>query len=261
MRWFLLSLTILSLLLGTGLGVRHLWILFYSEELLLPPPTLDFRAARAIFPYSVIPGGVLEGQEVAVSMAHDPVVREHYAGIEPERLWTTRARESMHAYVSYRVGQSVYWTTHPVTIAQGELILTDGVNMIRARCGNRIVLKRPTPLPGSVPEPVLEPPDIVFSLPLPPATPAIIEPPVLPRPVITEMQRPPAPPVGSPVPLGAPVMPGPPPENPLLPPWGPPPNPSPVPLVVVPEPETLLLVGSGLGLLGKFFARKKKSQQ
>jgi len=243
--------------------MRHVWILFHSEELLLRPPAFNFRAARPIFPYSVIPGGVLEGQEVADSMAHDSVVREHYAGIEPARLWTTRAREPMQAYVSYRKDQSVYWTTHPVTIAQGELLLTDGVKMIRARCGNRIALKRPTPLPGSVPEPDLPPPDIVFSAPLPPATPAIIEPPVLPRVMIAEMPRPPGPPIGGPVPLGATVVPGPPPENPPLPPWGPPPIPPPVPPVVVPEPETLLLVGSGLGLglLGKLVARKKKGQQ
>jgi hypothetical protein len=41
-------------------------------------------------------------------------------------------------YVSYRKGEQVYWTARKVTLAEGESILSDGQNDIRARCGNRI---------------------------------------------------------------------------------------------------------------------------
>ena len=41
-------------------------------------------------------------------------------------------------YTSYRVGASVYWTKHAVRVRTGEAVLSDGVHMIRARCGNRL---------------------------------------------------------------------------------------------------------------------------
>lgn len=190
-RRLLLVLTTSLLLVCAATAARHVWILFHSEELLLTPPAFDFRAAREIYPYSVVPGGVFDAQEVADSVAHDSVARVHYAGIEPGRLWAIRAREPILAYVSYRKDQSIHWTTHPLTVASGEVILTDGVNMIRARCGNRLVLKRPSPLPGSVPAPILPPPDIVFQSPLPALTPAVIEPPAPPKAMIAELPRPP----------------------------------------------------------------------
>jgi hypothetical protein len=40
--------------------------------------------------------------------------------------------------VSYRKGDQVYWTAKKVMLAQGETLLSDGSNEMRARCANRI---------------------------------------------------------------------------------------------------------------------------
>ncbi len=179
-KYSFIVLTGILFLLAAGMGVTHVWTLFHSDTILLTPPVANYRAAREIYPYSVIPGGVRDAQEVADTIAHDAVARAHYAGIHAERLWTTRASEPMLAYVSYRKGDSVRWTTHPVHIAQGEIILTDGTNRIRGRCGNRIEFKKPTPLSGSVSTPDVPPPDIVFDTPMPSLNSSVIVPPLPP---------------------------------------------------------------------------------
>jgi hypothetical protein len=239
----LLVLSGLLMLLAAGLGAMHVWMLFHNDAILLTPPVPNFRSAREIYPYSVIPGGVVDAQEVTDTIAHDPVARAHYAGIHAERLWATRANESMLAYVSYRKDDSVYWTTHPVRIAEGEIILTDGTNRIRGRCGNRIEVKRPTPLPGLVSTPDVPPPDIVFETPMPPLIPFVIVPPLPPTEIVTNRPSP-QPPHAGPVPPWPPPVP---------PPWSPP-VPTSLP---VPEPGTLLLVGTGLALLAKLAMRKR----
>jgi len=151
------------------------------EVLEIKPPQLAFRAARQMFPFSVIPGGVLDTREVADSMSKDAVVREHYHDLQPERMWFTRVDKPMLAYVSYRKGSTVHWTTHPVTIPANELLLTDGKNLVRARCGNRLEIKKPQPLPTAVIPPELPPPDIALETGLPALIPPTIEPPVPPR--------------------------------------------------------------------------------
>jgi hypothetical protein len=44
------------------------------------------------------------------------------------------------AYVSYRMGDRIYWTRKKLLIPEGELVLTDGVHFARTRCGNRLSL-------------------------------------------------------------------------------------------------------------------------
>jgi PEP-CTERM motif len=239
-RVLLIGVT-LSCLFAVILFAQHVWMLYHAEELLLTAPVPNFRAAREIYPYSVVPGGVFDSKDVADTIAHDPVARAHYAGIHAERLWAERINEPMLAYVSYRKDDSVRWTAQPVRIAKGEIILTDGTNRIRGRCGNRIEIKKPTPLPATVSVPEVPPPDIVFETPLPPLIPPIIVRPLPPMCVgcIPPPPTPPPPPV-PPMCVGC------------IPP---PPTPPPPP---VPEPGTLLLVGTGLALLGKFGIRKRR---
>ena len=75
----------LSCLLGVSLFAQHVWMLYHAEELLLTAPVSNFRAAREIYPYSVVPGGVFDSKDVADTIAHDPVARAHYAGVHAER--------------------------------------------------------------------------------------------------------------------------------------------------------------------------------
>jgi hypothetical protein len=41
-------------------------------------------------------------------------------------------------YVSYRIGNNVFWTKHKLALRKGEAMLSDGRNMARTRCGNRV---------------------------------------------------------------------------------------------------------------------------
>jgi hypothetical protein len=50
----------------------------------------------------------------------------------------TNAPGPLLKYASYRIGSSVYWTSHPVHISAGESLITDGTSLARARCGNQL---------------------------------------------------------------------------------------------------------------------------
>jgi hypothetical protein len=94
--------------------------------------------ARPVFPYSVVPGGVRNSQELQNAVAGDSVVAKHYAGFTTGSARAIRLAEQRTAYVSYRMGNQIFWTRRKVTLRAGEIVLTDGQNMIRGRCGNRV---------------------------------------------------------------------------------------------------------------------------
>ena len=150
-------------------------------------PAPDYRAARTMYPYSVVPGGVLSETEIEASIASDPVVARHYRDILPEHLHTTRLNAAVNVYASYRSANSVYWTAHTVHVPKGELLLSDGANLIRARCGNRLAFTRPpseqstpplapSPIPQSPDPAPIEPPYLVFEH----GMPSVLRPPGLP---------------------------------------------------------------------------------
>ena len=238
MRKAILILSCLCLGLLTILGFK-IWQRFQLEVLQVQPPKLTFRAARQYFPYSVIPGGVLDQQELADSMAKDAVVREHYKGVQPEQMWLTRTKKPMSAYVSFRKGNNVCWTARPVLIAANELVLTDGKHTIRARCGNRIEARRPEPLPASVMPPEVPPPDIALDTGLPALIPPTVVPPVPPETELAKNIPPPAlskistPPTTWCCGIRSPLLPS------------------------VPEPSSFILVCAGaLGLVGIYGIRR-----
>jgi hypothetical protein len=101
------------------------------------PPT-PVQSARLVYAYSVVPGGVADAADVRRAVAADAVVGEHYRGLNLARLTPAILRADTAAYVSFRKGDEVYWTTKKVRLAKGETVLSDGTNMVRARCGNRI---------------------------------------------------------------------------------------------------------------------------
>ena len=232
MKGMLKGIALLLLLIAGVFGLQ-VWRYFHVDVLELTPPKFDFRAARESYPFSVIPGGVYDWQELSDSIQRDPVAREHYQGINPNRMWAERVRQPMAAYVSYRKGELVYWTDHPVNIAQGEIVLTDGKVVVRARCGNRVEVKKPTPLPGRVPPPDVPPPDVVFEVPLPALIPpTVVSPPTTTARVVENRNEKtfPRPPTWC-------CAPGQPPAS-------------------VPEPGTLFLVGTGILGLGKIVKRR-----
>ena len=78
------------------------------------------------------------------------------------------------AYVSYRIGNKVYWTRHRVTLKKGETLITDGKITARSRCGNRVE-EVPQQATSSA-----EPPVAKFEEPVMPATGTAVAGPPLP---------------------------------------------------------------------------------
>ncbi len=93
---------------------------------------------RLVYPYSVIRGGVANPDELKRVMEYDPVVSRHFQGFDYQRAHLVQVSEKQAMYVSYRIGDRVYWTRRKVTLHPGETLITDGTIVARARCGNRV---------------------------------------------------------------------------------------------------------------------------
>lgn len=118
---------------------------------------------RPVYPHSVVPGGVTSGDEMKKAMASDQVVAKHYEGLDPKQMKAGKLTKDTAAYVSYRVKDKTYWTKRKVQLHKGEIVLGDGKNWVRARCGNRLafVAQRPFLPPAD------EPSETDFDTPLP----------------------------------------------------------------------------------------------
>lgn len=194
--------------------------------------------------YSVIPGGVHSKQQLVEVLARDPAVAKHYANFNVAKLRFIRLRRGRMAYVSYRIGDMIFWTDHKIRLFAGETLLTDGTHLARSRCGNRVssIPRQPTT--------DLQPSDLELQAPILHVAPAEPEMPPLSAfltpsgslggsgdggpPVFPVFFFPPGGGGGGGHPVGTP---------PVYPPDGG--NP-----VSVPEPGTLLLLSSGLALVG-----------
>jgi hypothetical protein len=102
--------------------------------------TTDTRARklRRIYPYSVIPGGVSGQAELARVIRTDRVVATHYASFDVDKAHPVVVEKPRAVHVSYRKNGKVYWTARKLMLAEGETLLSDGRNEMRARCANRI---------------------------------------------------------------------------------------------------------------------------
>lgn len=100
---------------------------------------------RPEFRHSVIRGGAYTPGEVEDAIHRDPIVAAHYSAMNPRALRVEVLPNDRIVYMSYRVGDDIFWTRKAVRLKQGETILTDGVNTIRARCGNCIADAPMTP--------------------------------------------------------------------------------------------------------------------
>lgn len=215
---------------------------------------LPVKSGR-LFPYSVIPGGAHSLRELKNALAHDPVAAAHYAGFHVTRTRVIRVPRNELMYVSYRIGNQIYWTSKRLVIPGGETILSDGEHEARTRCGNR--LSETPRLPVSAKEPSRA---ALNGPPLPvvadPADPRELLPEVaLLRPVdlpgLAAVDPPGGP--GGPTFIIPPVVPilagtpGDPLQNPSTPPTP--------PVAPTPEPSSLLLFSAGL--FGVFALRRK----
>jgi hypothetical protein len=167
------SVLLIFVAAGAVLG-RVVWVWLHPEEISLDLSPISIRVAREVYPYSVVPGGVYDSRDLRQSIEKDSVARKHYEGIDPDRMWNSRLRAPMVARVSFRKGNTIYWTKNPIVIPKGELVLTDGSNLVRARCGNRIVKTPPEPLAEAAVE---APPEFVFTTAIPSLLPPTIMPP------------------------------------------------------------------------------------
>ena len=120
-------------------------------------------SGRAIYPYSVIPGGVGSKDELQEAIATDAVVAAHYSGIDVKALKPLKLTHDVMAYVSYRRHGTVYWTSRRVRLAAGEFVFKSGGLGVRSRCGNQVSETPRTPV---VPEGTEEPSGATFDTPI-----------------------------------------------------------------------------------------------
>lgn len=205
-------------------------------------------AQRTVYPYSIVPGGIQSGEELRRVIEHDPVVAGHYAGFDFRHARVIELDQPKLFYLSYRMGDKVFWTHKQLTLFKGEKLITDGNITARTRCGNQV-----SALPQAAVSPA-EPQVAQLEQPVPPAI-ALPNSLPAPYPEMPPVSGPgsPTPPGGGPVPIGIlPPIASPPtcvppkngkPGKPKPCPPGPPSPPG------VPEPGTILLFSSGLAAI------------
>ncbi len=126
------------------------------------PVVKEVVGKRVVYPYSVVRGGVHDREELLREIKRDPVVADHYSDFHASEFRIVRVRDEKQVHVSYRIDSKVYWTTRKITLARGEALISDGQNLARVRCGNRVspVPQEPT-LPEEPSTEVFEQPNIV----------------------------------------------------------------------------------------------------
>jgi len=202
-------------------------------------------AQRTVYPYSIVPGGIQTGEELRRVVEHDPVVASHFAGFDFRHAHVIELTEPKLFYLSYRMGNRVFWMHKQISLRTGEKLITDGSITARTRCANQVsVLPHAEVSPAEPQVAQLEQP-----VPAPIAFPNFVP--------AAYPEMPPVATPGPPTPAGGPV------PIAILPPIGnpptcvPPKNGKPVPGKPkpcpppptppgVPEPTTILLFSSGV---------------
>lgn len=207
-------------------------------------------AHRKVYPYSVIPGGVQGAADLKNSLTNDSVVAKHYEDFEVERARVIQLNQDRLLYVSYRLGNRVFWTNKPLLLPKGEAVLTDGEHLARTRCGNRLSEAPAGPVLAAGPEFEAGPPEVAEAF---PGAPALVGPPALPFPPLPTS----APPTTSVAPPGSPLPPG---GGIIVPPIVPVPGGgSTPPPVQTPEPQMWLMLSAGL--TGIWLGRKRQKSE
>jgi PEP-CTERM motif len=114
---------------------------------------------RLVYPYSIIPGGVQTPEDLREVSEHDRVVGAHYADFDFRKARIVALDQPKLVYLSYRMGDRIFWTGKRIALHKGELLITDGRMTARTRCANRI---SESPQPAVSP---MEPPAAKFEEP------------------------------------------------------------------------------------------------
>jgi len=123
--------------------------------------------SRPVYPYSIIPGGVRSASELEQKIQRDPLVAAQYSDFDVQEARVVTLEKPEMVYVSYRLDDRIFWTSHMLTLHPGETLLTDGSHFARTRCGNRLS-KQPHAQVSK-----FEPPPEAFNKVLPPASAAV----------------------------------------------------------------------------------------
>ncbi len=217
------------------------------------------QAQRPIFRYSIVPGGVRDARELQSAASQDPVVAQHYSDFRIAAARTVRLEKPLEMYVSYRRNNQVYWTRNRMVIPAGESLISDGENLARVRCGNRLSAIAAKPVAVSEPTkeeldtPEFIPPLMAEFLPgdgggFFPGVPASALPALSQGPIAAS--KTPAPPLFPPLlPPGVPPIT---PNTPGHPPGLPPVIPPVIPPISTPEPGTFTFLFAGATLIALF---------
>jgi hypothetical protein len=136
------------------------------EFILAPEVAAEVSSAglspRPVFPYSVVPGGVRDAQELQKAASSDPVVAKHYSDFHIGKARTIQLERPVAMYVSYRRNNQVFWTRNKMMIPAGETLISDGENLARVRCGNRLSAVAAKPVAATDPDnEALETPEFI----------------------------------------------------------------------------------------------------
>jgi hypothetical protein len=120
--------------------------------------------------YSVIPGGAHSPEDLRRALDNDDVVKAHYADFKTDNAHVVVLDRDRLAFVSYRLGDQVFWTRKPVHLRKGETLLSDGTHLARTRCGNRISDDAPKPTAAAEPEESMLSAPVLIATSAPPPT-------------------------------------------------------------------------------------------
>lgn len=127
-----------------------------AETTVVVAPAADSTDSRPFYRHSVVRGGVYSDTEAQTAAGRDGVVRTHYRDVNLRKLTPVVLDRSVDRYVSFRRNDRIYWTSRRMRVPKGEILLSDGESLVRARCGNRL---SETPQDPTVPRGVEEPTD------------------------------------------------------------------------------------------------------
>jgi hypothetical protein len=122
---------------------------------------LQPQEKHPVYPYSLVPGGVYNKNDLESAEAHDPLLQAAYG----TKITTFKEQKLVHDeyyFVSYRKDGKEFWTAKPVKISAGEEVVEftgdNKKHLARGRCGNLLMETPQTPISRELAPPELDTP-------------------------------------------------------------------------------------------------------